>query len=249
MMSGRGCVPGVVVGCLIFGVWITGAGQGAGPDAWRPAAGTRRGVGPDGTIRVRDGAGQGNVIQLEYAIPKPTMAKAGAADGGRAVVEFPGAPLTGAPGKPILPVVPCRVVLPPQHGLDKIEVVVGDAKTLPGTHKLDFGKQPVPISAGGAVQPARPDPEVYGADDPWPRERYTSIGVQHKRGVGMLIVNLHPIVYRPKSGVVSYYPTMRLKVTTKPAEQGGRLRYRPGRVGDMVREVDNPAMMARYKAR
>ena len=97
-----------------------------------------------------------------------------------------------------------------------------------------------------------PDPAVYGSDEPWPRESKEYVGPQSKRGVRMVIVNLNAVRYRPKSGKLSYYKTMRLKINTKPLPEPDDprmvVRYRPDPIRPL-QQVDNPDTIKRYRER
>jgi hypothetical protein len=76
--------------------------------------------------------------------------------------------------------------------------------------------------------------------------------VQKKRGVTIVIVNLNPVVYKPKSGKVSYYTSLKLDIQTKPAvpTTDGKLKvkYRPDKARPLSGQVDNPGALAGYGA-
>jgi hypothetical protein len=227
-----------------------------GGGAWKAARGVPGGK-SGAIVRVRALDAKAGTIELQYAMPGLKAVKAKGASKTTGVEEevsqlqLGNAPSIGDPGKPLLPVVPCYVVLPAGQTLGTVEVVPGNAMALPGRHVVPHGRKAVPLVPGAKAEPTPRDPAVYGSDEPWPKDKLTVIGVQKKRGVSVLIVNLHPVVYRPKSGQVSYYPAMTLKVTSKPAAaKAGRdryaVRYRPDKIRPLSRQVDNPATLTTY---
>jgi len=191
-------------------------------------------------------------IELEYLMPALKVAgrPAGLAETGQTSLILGNAPQVGDPGKPVLPVVPCYVAIPKGKAMDTIQVECGRRVDLPGRHAIRHGEKAIPLVPGAKAEPVDPDPVVYGSDEPWPGKRYEYVTVQKKRGATVLVVNLNPVVYRPKSGRVSYYPSMRLKVKTRaalPREQSTAA-YRPDRIRPVSEQVDNPETLKTYKA-
>jgi hypothetical protein len=185
-------------------------------------------------------------------MPALRARKAPAEAGGMSVLTLGNAPAAGAPGKPVLPVVPCYVALPAGTRVDGVEAVCGPAKTLPGTHAIPHGQEPIPLEAGEPPPPTPPDAAVYASDEPWPRARCELVTVQRKRGMSVAVVRLHPVVYRPRSGRVSYLETIELRIRTKPAPapgDGPAVRVRIDTVRPLAEQVDNPATLQTYGPR
>ncbi|MGC9307948.1 MAG: C25 family cysteine peptidase, partial [Thermoplasmatota archaeon] len=93
-----------------------------------------------------------------------------------------------------------------------------------------------------------PDEEIYGSQQPFPREPYEVVGVQKWRGYTVLIVNLYPVEYIPAPGKLFYYNDMTVTVHTAPSTFDNAL-YR-GKVSDemLIKEkVINPGMTTSYK--
>jgi hypothetical protein len=75
------------------------------------------------------------------------------------------------------------------------------------------------------------------------------LGVLKKRGVSVLSVNLNPVVYLPKSGLISYYNTLTLKVTFKSTANPlvvNEIKYRPDVILPIDNSVDNPGAINTY---
>ena len=249
--------PIVVLTALFCTAGVAGAAPGKrGP--WKPARGLPGGK-ENATVRVRAVAESAGATKLEYEMPELKAVKtkrAGKKDGAEEEISrlvLGNAPSIGNPGKPVLPVVPCYVVLPSGAAFEGVDVVCDKARELPGTYMLAHGQKSVPLVEGAKQDETPQDPAVYGSDEPWPKSAIRVIGVQKKRGVSILVVNLNPVVYRPKSGKVSVYPRMTLKVrsTSGPAIKTGsdkyKVKYRPDKVRPISLQVDNPAALATYK--
>lgn len=162
------------------------------------------------------------------------------------------APTTGATGEPVLPVVPCYVVLPEGRAYAGATVTTGNLVDLAGSYKVKHAQPAIPLLPDARAKYVPPDPAVYGSDDPFPADTLGTVRVQKKRGVTVVIVNLNPVVYRPKSGKVSYYTSLKLDIRTKPASPttGGKLevKYRPDKARPLAGQVDNPGALAGYGA-
>jgi hypothetical protein len=232
-----------------------------------------RGTGQD-IVRVRTAeAGAlaaSPTIRLEYALPALKVVKEPGVADGQSLLVLGNAPVAGDAGKPMLPVVPCYVALPAGSELDSVEVVCGKETKLAGRHVIPHGQKPIPLLKDAKGEPTAPDAAVYGSDEPWPKARHEVVTVQKKRGMSVLVVNLNPVVYRPKSGDVSYYGTMELQVKTRAtgsagsagsasspqasspqaatAGEGITIRVREDAIRPLTEQVDNPATVETYKA-
>ena len=235
-----------------------------GPDVWRPTRCMPGGVtGKNNTeaayIMVKIDRMDSEAMEMTYAMPKPVPVS-GVCDeedtsSGKIWerVTVGNAPSMGAPGEPVLPVVPVKLILPQGYELESVTVVKGKKISLEGTHNIEPGQEPVPLTAGKSAEFTPPDPDVYGSDRPYPGKQHDVVTVQRQRGVSILVVNIYPVEYLPKSGKVSYYDTLELKVKTKrlvletlrrKAARGERsIRFRRNPLRPITRDVENPEML------
>jgi hypothetical protein len=200
----------------------------------------------------------GGKQDLVYAMPELEVVKENmqlpvTRDGKRVAIAatrlvLGNAPVTGAPGKPVLPVVPCYIALPAGQELAGVSVVAGDKVEVPGVHTVPHAQKAIPLLPDAKPEYAVPDPGVYGSDDPWPTVTHNVITVQKRRGVRIVVVNLNPVEYRPKSGQLSYCTGMKVSISTKPEAKEGRVRYRPDPARPVSRQVDNPEVVTTYGA-
>jgi hypothetical protein len=162
------------------------------------------------------------------------------------------APVTGATGEPVLPVVPCYVVLPEGQAYAGATVTAGKLVELPGSYKVKHAQPAIPLLPDAKPKYVAPDPAIYGSDEAFPANTLGTVRVQKKRGVTIVIVNLNPVVYKPKSGQVSYYTSLKLDVQTKPAapttDGKMKVKYRPDKARPLSGQVDNPGALAGYGA-
>ncbi len=187
-------------------------------------------------------------MELTYALPAPVVmasVAASAEDAGWERVRLANAPLLGRVGAPVLPVVPVRLIVAHGYEVESVEVVRERPMTLPGAHRIEPRQPPVPIVLGARSKSAPPDPAIYLSDEPYPALTHTMIGVQKKRGMSILILNLHPVAYHPASGRVVWYEMLTLKVKAGPvALRKGSLPYRPDPIRPLTEGTENPEMLA-----
>ncbi len=262
-------VLGVVVSMVLSGVGEAAPLSGEAkadkqvkdlPQAkWRPLGALDRVKGKD-IVQVQTLDGPGGDIELMYAMPdaKAVTTKqilpleaGGNGEPQDLTSLFQGnAPTTGATGEPVLPLVPCYIVLPEGQAYAGASVTTGKKVKLPGSYKVKHAQPAIPLMKGAKAKYVEPDPAIYGSDDPFPANTLGTVRVQKKRGVTIVIVNLNPVVYRPKSGSVSYYTSLKLDIETKPVEPTFdtklKVKYRPDKSRPLGDQVDNPGALASY---
>jgi len=265
---------GVMVCGVIVGLVLSGVGQAAPlsgeaktdkqvkdlpKDKWRTLGALDR-VKDKDIVQVQTLDGPGGDIELMYAMPdakavttKQTLpAEAGGNGEPQDITSlFLGnAPTTGATGQPVLPLVPCYIVLPEGEAYAGASVTTGKKVKLPGSYKVKHAQPAIPLVKGAKPKYVVPDPAVYGSDDPFPASALGTVRVQKKRGVTIVIVNLNPVVYKPKSGEVSYYTSLKVNVQTKPAvpttDAKRKIKYRPDKSRPLGAQVDNPGALTSY---
>ena len=150
----------------------------------------------------------------------------------------------GNPGEPYLPVKPVYVLLPYQAELSYIEVsaenerFAGNGLIQPSPQPYVLGEEPIPPSINESI---------YSSDEPFPSSIYEKVGIYSFRGYEILIVNLYPVKYIPKSREIYYYEDITLSVHTKSSDKVNEL-YR-GLEKDreeVIKKVDNPKEALSY---
>ena len=258
----------LAMAALVLGICVASAfgaakrneqDTGAAQTDWRPLGALGSGGGEIVRVRTVPSAGaDGREVNLVYAMPGLRAAKktrhvpsaAGGAEVSEELTEvvLGNAPSVGDPGKPVLPVVPCYIALPAGTTLSDLHVSPGREVKIPGVHVVRHGQNPVPLAPGAKAGFVPRDPSVYGSDDPWPPEKFEIVGVQKKRGVSILVVNLNPVVYHPKSGTLACHDSMSVSVTVQPCAATDDVRYRRDPVRPAESMVDNPEALTTYES-
>ena len=196
---------------------------------------------------------------IDYAIPSPalalgtTAAPKGATDQseGRAeTIVLSTLPLIGMPGSPQMPVIPVSLILPAGWAFDHAEVITGSLQPLPGNHYIEPAARPVPLGTTPGKNRGEADATIYGAESAYPSQTFTVEHIQGRRGVKTLTVNLHPMVYHPRSGKVSYYDAIRLVVMLNRSPgrlSGGEIRFREAPFDAFKGRVENPEFLQGYQ--
>lgn len=238
---------------LLSGNTVLAAGQG-----WMPVAVLQQAGQGTESIQVKTVQSGTDLIELQYTLPAAVM-KPSQSDAGKMkktmgteaeMIVIGNAPLSGGPGAPLLPVIPARIALPDGCTADDIRVVAGEKIDISGKHVLEHGQKPYPLIEGVKPEYMEQNPEIYDSDAVYPGKLYDVVGVQKKCGVSILILNLHPVEYKPKSGMVSYYTGLQVRIRPKMAKNGALgaadadIVSRPERVSG---QVDNPEMLNGYQ--
>jgi len=117
-------------------------------------------------------------------------------------------------GKPVLPVLPAKILLPPGEKLDSIQVTHSN----PISYIVDYVVQPAqqcyPLNYEGEIEFTLPDEEIYNSNNMYPGELYTEVGTYSFRGYDILVLQLHPVQYIPAKNELLYYPDLAVSVET-----------------------------------
>jgi len=197
-------------------------------------------------------------IELEYAFLEPKMGEM--PDGYYSASIERTHKFSEEPGLPLLPIKIAKILIPQGRDVKNIETVPGRKITLEGQFKIEYAKQQVPIEPPNSkvktklnpIVETEPNMEVYGSSNPFPGKLYSEVSTQYFTGYKILTLNLYPIQYIPVSGEVSYYPDMRVVVTTVPAEPPyvprARCRNLPKDISRVKKLIDNPSLLDTYSA-
>ncbi|SHJ13454.1 C25 family cysteine peptidase [Desulfofundulus thermosubterraneus] len=185
----------------------------------------------------------GDELHLTYYFPSPKVERRTAT--GYDVVYIPGLKMESLPGKPLIPVRQAFVLVP--AGKEVAEVrIVGGAKRVLGHFKLEPGAKPKPLASTAKPSEPVPDPEIYSSAAPYHAKPLGNVAVQYKSGCPIVIANLYPVEYVPKTGQVSYYEQLTLVVRFRPSN--ARPRFLPSKIDSFMirRMVDNPSELNSY---
>ncbi|TKJ42524.1 hypothetical protein CEE37_02220 [candidate division LCP-89 bacterium B3_LCP] len=182
-----------------------------------------------------------------YFFAQPTITSVG----GQTTVILDGAQTWGRVGNPLLPHSPVQLLLPPGEEAVSISVETGDLVIIGDGYQIPHRQQPYPLSIGPDAQPTPRSEAVYTSDDPFPIEAAGDLQTQFLAGHGIAYAVTYPVVYRPVSGELAYYPWIKVTVQSRSTEKAQssynqmlkRTRAMQERLSGMVQ---NPQMIPTY---
>ncbi|UCE17189.1 MAG: hypothetical protein JSV84_09805 [Gemmatimonadota bacterium] len=187
-------------------------------------------------------------VEVEYSFDSPRISEIVIGETPYHRVTMINAPNGGQIGQPSLPARGAHILLPFGTEVACIEIVTGEKNFLGSGYTVEPVGQPVPLSSESEREklPA-PDSTVYISDRPFPQNRYTNIGTYVFRGYQILILKLQPVEYRPVSGELYFFSSLRVIVTTVAARNSERPTRELREDEALVRRrVDNPEYAASY---
>jgi hypothetical protein len=165
--------------------------------------------------------GTGNQMTYSFAFKEPTHQAIQSNGAIYTSLSMPGCLSIGRQiGEPTMPVKPVLLLLPPMTTVSQITVngnpVVVSTSPLDLTQKPIFPAQPsVPI--GSNYEPEfTMNSDLYSSDALYPAQRYSDVTVSYSHGYTILSMNLHPLGYNPKQGMLMFYPELTVQITLKP---------------------------------
>lgn len=133
-------------------------------------------------------------------------------------LDFSSAPKTVREGEPIMPVIPVKVAIPFGRTVDinEIRVYASNELSMHGYHFIGFSEACFPLAKNTRSRKAYPKESIYGKSTRYPINSFEIVGKQYKRGILIIYINLYPVFYKPKPGIVSYYKNMTINIPTTP---------------------------------
>ena len=89
--------------------------------------------------------------------------------------------------------------------------------------------------------------ELYSSSNTFPETLYNIVGIYELKGYRILVLNLYPISYIPKTGQITYYDEMEVQVSLNEKSRLNRL-FR-GTFNDeksIVNLIENPEILTTY---
>jgi hypothetical protein len=241
-------VSAYVIFCAVLTAGIT-MFPVTGSAALKPAAALLNDLGQS-PILVQSYGPAKNSIRLDYQVPVPLFQNVTHQILKSKALQrcFLGNALFyGTPGRPEIPLIYSRVILPAGHTVESIKMVPKKELTLPGAYSLSYAEIPQPLSST-TITWAKPDLSIYDSDNGYPGKSYDLTSIQYRCGIPIAEIDIYPMTYYPKSGKIKYCREFTLEVTTKPDPTGGTdLTPRPERFFDgYTMTEDNPEMLESY---
>jgi len=120
-------------------------------------------------------------------------------------------PQTLEPGKPAMPYVPVKILLPMGQKLTSVDVEFFKNVKVRGENYIDHSKkmQPISQSTPGVTHK---DQSVYSRNVDFPEMNYNLLGTQRVKGYDLVIVNIYPYKFNPITRTVSWFQTAEITV-------------------------------------
>lgn len=201
-------------------------------------------------VLVREKENSENLIALEYSFPNAHFLSTNSKVRGKAAekVIVGNCQQISIPGKPVMPIVPARVIIPSGKKIDKIFLSDFKSSEKMGSHVIAYGQTPIPLKSDAMIIETEADSRIYDSNTPFPLNNFELISVQKKCGVSIAIINLYPITYYSQSeDLVQHYNftvNIALKNDTKRERE---LAVKPQRVDPKTLGVENPEALDTYE--
>ncbi|MBU7038398.1 MAG: hypothetical protein HXS52_10745 [Theionarchaea archaeon] len=147
-------------------------------------------------------------------------------------------------GEPLVPYYPATILLPQDSEVKDIKVktsnpVIQKGVDLPwGQPPCTFSDEPVVVGKNEAI---------YGSDNLYPATDFEVVSIESCKGFQILLVNLYPLQYQPKSGTIKFYETMTVDVKFGKGMKNNLYRGLGGDKAEIAGFVDNPEMISTYE--
>jgi hypothetical protein len=148
------------------------------------------------------------------------------------------------PGEPVIPYKVASILLPQNAQVKDVKVKHGTPIVQKG-FDLPWGQPPctysdTPVTVGR-------NEEIYNSDSDYPGNLLNVVSVESFRGFQILLVNLYPVQYLPKSQTVKFYETMTVEVQFGKETKNKLYRGLPDDKQDVLNMVDNPEVVETYE--
>ncbi|PKP59005.1 MAG: hypothetical protein CVT88_06395, partial [Candidatus Altiarchaeales archaeon HGW-Altiarchaeales-1] len=166
------------------------------------------------------------------------------------VVTLPEADEFNIPGEPILQFKTAKILIPYGEHINSINVIAGDKLYLGKNFSIEHGQMSVPLSFKGTTGSTPPNQSIYNSAEEYPGKLYSQVSVQEMRGYKILILNLYPVHYIPKTGELYYYKNMSVLIDTQQiltlSSEPTSFRGLPKDENKVMGIVDNPQIIDTY---
>ncbi|MDD3050411.1 MAG: C25 family cysteine peptidase [Candidatus Cloacimonetes bacterium] len=134
-------------------------------------------------------------------------------------IELENAIYPAKPGKPMLPLIPVTLLLPPGEKASTIQVTLENEQIYHLDKLIEPGQTPVPISQRHLAEFTEPDPEIYQKDMPYPSETHDNISTHYFRGHSIFTTNICPWSYNPVTSELKYYSNISITINSETTEE------------------------------
>jgi hypothetical protein len=159
-----------------------------------------------------------NQMEYSFTFSQPVIQTISNANGAFATLSMSGCPAIGKQaGDPSMPVKVVQLLLPPNKAVSSITVSGTPVKITPvGINLVEKPifpqQQSVPIGSDERPEFVMNN-DIYSSNALYPEATYSDYAIGYSHGYAILSLNLNPMQYNPKQGVLYYYPEMTMTIT------------------------------------
>ena len=187
-------------------------------------------------------------LSMTYSFSAPVLSKKAINENVYDQIIIQGAPCSGDPGQPNLPLEGAYLLLPPNTKVSSISVTGENTKIGTGYRIVPCGAS-IPLTPQAHNVAPTPDSAIYSSPDLFPGSLYKEVGLYHFRGYSILVLQLSPVQYLPATGDLYYYQHLQVTVTLqKENHENTFFRGLAQDQSDLLQKVDNPEVADTYQS-
>ena len=202
-----------------------------------------------------DGIACDDVVSIRFKFSKPVVTKSDVYDHSFDSVKIKDTLTYNKAGEPRLPYKSFSAVLESGKTLDYIEIIKDSKNVVHGEYLIEPGQKLLPTLYKSEKKDITTeendiylDLSIYESSNAYPPFLFQDESLHSCRGYDILIINVNPVQYIPKSGEIWYYDELVLNIHTKPSDINDR-KYLRGSEEDkefVSRIVDDSSKIKTY---
>lgn len=156
----------------------------------------------------------------------------------------------GLPGNPELPAFGGKLLLPPGNSAISASATYNNPVSLGVGYYILPAQQQHPLSISGPFTVTPANPQIYASNSTFPTNLVDNITTQFGRGYSIAYFQLHPVVYNPVSGELTFYSSITVTFQTSSTPEAQQalnfLRSKQSDVQEISAQIDNPEYISVY---
>ncbi|PKP54528.1 MAG: hypothetical protein CVT90_00800 [Candidatus Altiarchaeales archaeon HGW-Altiarchaeales-3] len=184
-----------------------------------------------------------------YNFPEPIIKSLGIYD----TIILPGTYPRADIGSPTIPVKTAKILLPADSKIKNIKVTGYHRTSINGSYYLKPYQGVVKISepALNYTNNQAVNVTIYNSENEFPKNLYSIESIQNFRGYKILLLNLYPVHYTPKTGKINYYKNLNVEIETEKQHYAAKkisnkFRNRIEDKKELLNLIDNPEIADTY---
>jgi len=152
----------------------------------------------------------------------------------------------GLPGEPKLPKKGVHMLLPYKTAVKQVVVTPSDRILLDKKCIVEPVGTPYPLYKPTHNEELSINKEIYSKDTNFPKQLYEIVDTYDFRGYSILVLNLNPLQYIPKTGEIYYYTEITITVELTDTNDHPLYRSTSSDYKEVQKKVINPQLLTTY---